>query len=252
MDRKEASWRGFAPRTSVAYKLWGAGDEMRRVLRWLRDSFISGLLVLLPLGLTAYVLWLLYRLLRGALGPNTPFAQFLTRTFGRYIPGTEVVITVLVVVVIGVAARNWLGRRLLAYLEKLVLSLPGVRKLYWASRELSRALLGRNLIKGGRGRLVLMEYPSEGYYVMGVLTNEDVRSFGEVFEEPCVSVYVPTAPNPLSGWVFFVPKERVIPVDMTVDEGLTLVLSGGVVAPEGTSPHHMWRAQEEPDADQTG
>lgn len=225
---------------------------MRRAVRWLRDSFISGLLVVLPLGLTLYVLWLLYRLLRGALGPNTPFAQLLTRTFGRYIPGTEVVITVLVVVVIGVAARNWLGRTLLASLEKLVLSLPVVRRLYWASRQLSRALLRRDLTQGGPGRLVLMEYPREGYYVMGVLTNDDVGSFGEVFEEPCVSVYIPTAPNPLSGWVFFVPKERVIPVDMTVDEGLTLVLSGGVVAPEGRSPHHKGGAQEEPSADQTG
>ncbi|MBC7099637.1 hypothetical protein H5T52_11105, partial [Candidatus Bipolaricaulota bacterium] len=74
---------------------------MRRVLRWLRDSFISGLLVVFPLGLTLYVLWLLYRLLRGALGPNTPFAQLLIRTFGRYIPGTEVVITALVVILIG-------------------------------------------------------------------------------------------------------------------------------------------------------
>jgi len=225
---------------------------MRRAVRWLRDSFISGLLVVLPLGLTLYVLWLLYRLLRGALGPNTPFAQLLTRTFGRYIPGTEVVITVLVVVVIGAAARNWLGRTLLASLEKLVLSLPVVRRLYWASRQLSHALLRRDLTQGGRGRLVLMEYPREGYYVMGVLTNDDVGSFGEVFQEPCVSVYIPTAPNPLSGWVFFVPKERVIPVDMTVDEGLTLVLSGGVVAPEGTSHHHKGRAQEEPNADQTG
>ena len=170
---------------------------MRRVLRWLRDSFISGLLVVLPLGLTLYVLWLLYRLLRGALGPNTPFAQLLTRTFGRYIPGTEVVITVLVVVVIGVAARNWLGRTLLASLEKLVLSLPVVRRLYWASRQLSRALLRRDLTQGGPGRLVLMEYPREGYYVMGVLTNDDVGSFGEVFED-CL-LYTSPSPRDISG-----------------------------------------------------
>ncbi|MBC7099230.1 DUF502 domain-containing protein [Candidatus Bipolaricaulota bacterium] len=224
---------------------------MRRVLRWLRDSFISGLLVVFPLGLTLYVLWLLYRLLRGALGPNTPFAQLLIRTFGRYIPGTEIVITALVVILIGAAARNWLGRTLLASLEKLVLSLPGVRKLYWATRQLSYALLRRDGVAQGKmRRLVLMEYPREGYYVMGVLTNDEVGSFKGVFEEPCVSVYVPTAPNPLSGWVFFVPKGRVIPVDMTVDEGLALVLSGGVVAPEEASRKE--KPQEGSDADQAG
>lgn len=224
---------------------------MRRVLRWLRDSFISGLLVVFPLGLTLYVLWLLYRLLRGALGPNTPFAQLLIRTFGRYIPGTEIVITALVVILIGAAARNWLGRTLLSSLEKLVLSLPGVRKLYWATRQLSYALLRRDGVAQGKmRRLVLMEYPREGYYVMGVLTNDEVGSFKGVFDGPCVSVYVPTAPNPLSGWVFFVPKERVIPVDMTVDEGLALVLSGGVVAPEEAGRKE--KPQEGSDADQAG
>ncbi len=212
---------------------------MRKTARWLRDSFVSGLLVVLPLGLTLYVLWIFYRLLRAFLGPDTPFAQVLTRTFGRYIPGTEVVITVLVVIGIGAVARNWLGRRIVASLEQLVLALPGVRKLYWATRQLSYALLRREISQGKLRRLVLMEYPREGYYVMGVLTNDEIRAFGDVFNRPCVSVYVPTAPNPLSGWVFFVPKERVIPLDMTVDEGLTLVLSGGVVAPEATSPHHM-------------
>ncbi|HAF71167.1 MAG: Uncharacterized protein XD60_0540 [Acetothermia bacterium 64_32] len=224
---------------------------MRRVLRWLRDSFISGLLVVFPLGLTLYVLWLLYRLLRGALGPNTPFAQLLIRTFGRYIPGTEIVITALVVILIGAAARNWLGRTLLSSLEKLVLSLPGVRKLYWATRQLSYALLRRDGVAQGKmRRLVLMEFPREGYYVMGVLTNDEVGSFKGVFDGPCVSVYVPTAPNPLSGWVFFVPKERVIPVDMTVDEGLALVLSGGVVAPEEADRKE--KPQEGSDADQAG
>lgn len=95
-----------------------------------------------------------------------------------------------------------------------------------------------------------MEYPREGYYVMGVLTNDEVGSFKGVFDGPCVSVYVPTAPNPLSGWVFFVPKERVIPVDMTVDEGLALVLSGGVVAPEEAGRKE--KPQEGSDADQAG
>jgi len=225
---------------------------MGKMFRWLRDSFVSGLLVVLPLGLTLYVLWLFYKLLQGLLGPNTPFAQLLTRTFGRYIPGTEVVITLLVVIVIGAAARNWLGRRLLAAFEKLVLSLPGVRKIYWATRQLSRALLKRDLTQGGLRRLVLMEYPRVGYYVVGVLTNEEVARFGDVFEEPCVSVYVPTAPNPLSGWVFFVPKERVIPLDMTVDEGLTLVLSGGVVVPDKFRDSMGHKAEEKRNADQTG
>ena len=220
---------------------------MRRTIRWLRDSFVSGLLVVLPLGLTLYVLWLFYRLLRAFLGPDTPFAQLLTHTFGRYIPGTEVVITVIVVIAIGAVARNWLGRRALASLEKLVLSLPGVRKLYWATRQLSYALLRRDITHGKLRRVVLMEYPRKGYYVMGVLTNDDVGLLGE--EGPFSSVYVPTAPNPLSGWVFFVPKEKLIPLDMSVDEGLTLILSGGVVVPEPAAMGHNKQLGENERAD---
>jgi uncharacterized membrane protein len=225
---------------------------MRRTFRWLRDSFVSGLLVVLPLGLTLYVLWLFYRLLRAFLGPNTPFAQLLTHTFGRYIPGTELVITVIVVIGIGAVARNWLGKRVLGSLERLVLSLPGVRKLYWATRQLSYALLRRDITHGRLRRVVLMEYPREGYYVMGVLTNDDVGPLGGAAKGPFASVYVPTAPNPLSGWVFFVPKGKLIPVDMSVDEGLTLILSGGVVAPEATSTDHTGKVQEGESADTEG
>lgn len=224
---------------------------MRRAARWLRDNFVSGLLVVLPLGLTLYVLWLFYRLLRTFLGPDTPFAQLLTHTFGRYIPGTEVVITVIVVIAIGAIARNWLGRKVLASLERLVLTLPGVRKLYWATRQLSYALLRRDVTQGKFRRVVLMEYPRGGYYVMGVLTNEDVGPLAAGTGGTYASVYVPTAPNPLSGWVFFVPKDKLIPVDMSVDEGLTLILSGGVVAPKPDTGDHVG-PKEERDADKTG
>lgn len=223
---------------------------MRRGLRWLRDSLVSGLLVVFPLGLTLYVLWLLYRLLRLVVGPDTPFAQLLVRTFGRYLPGTEVVLTLLALLLVGAVARHWAGRAILGALDRFVMALPGVRKIYWATRQLSRALIRRELAPGGLRRLVLLEYPREGYYVMGVLTNERVEPLQETVGGDCVSVYIPTAPNPLSGWVFFVPKGRVIPLDIPFDEGLTLILSGGVVAPEQGRRHH--KPQEESDAHPSG
>ncbi len=225
---------------------------MQRLLRWLRDSFVSGLLAILPMGLTSYVLWLFYRLLRTLLGPETPFAQFLLRSIGHYIPGIEIILTLFLVVLIGAITRNWLGKQMLAHFERLVLALPGVRKLYWATRQLSRAVLGKNMAAREGSRLVLIEFPEHGYYVMGILTNEELGTFRGALEGDYASVYMPTAPNPLSGWVFFVPKDRVTTVDMTVDEGLALVLSGGVVVPSDTLYHHSSTAPDGGDnADKT-
>ncbi|MGC9529596.1 MAG: DUF502 domain-containing protein [Candidatus Bipolaricaulaceae bacterium] len=205
---------------------------MRKVLRWLRDSFVSGLLVVLPLGLTLYILWLFYGLLRALLGPDTAFAQLLRATFGRYIPGTEVVLTLLAVAVVGAVARNWLGRRVVERLERVVLSLPGVRKVYWATRQLSHALLRREVAKGEFRRMMLVEFPKEGSYVLGFQTSDTLGRLDAALGMAAVSVYVPTAPNPLSGYVLVIPKEKVIPLDISVDEGLSFVLSGGMVVPQ--------------------
>jgi uncharacterized membrane protein len=221
---------------------------MPKFLRWLRDSFLSGLVAILPLGLTLYVLWLLYRLAYNLFGPDTTFAQLLTRAFGRYIPGVEVAITLLVVLAVGAIVRHWLGRRILWTLEQAVLALPGVRKLYWAARQLIHVLLlmRRDEGLGSQRRLVLVEFPYPGSYVVGMVTSEDLTQVSPALDRDAVSVYVPTAPNPLSGWLLFIPRAKLVPLDLTMEEWVSLVLSGGLVTP---SPG---KAKESADADQKG
>ncbi len=201
-----------------------------RPLNWLRESFVTGLLVALPIGLTAVVIWLLYRFIYHLFGPETPFARLLIRAFGRYIPGVELVITFVIVIGVGALSRLWLGRKLHNWLERILLSVPGLRKVYWAMRQLVHALFQRNSTK--LRRVVLFEYPREGMYVLGFVTEDDVGKIDRIVGKDCVSVYAPTAPNPLSGWVFFIPKDEIIELDMPVDEGLSLILSGGIVFPE--------------------
>ncbi|NOX45229.1 MAG: DUF502 domain-containing protein [Caldiserica bacterium] len=201
-----------------------------RPLNWLRESFVTGLLVALPIGLTAVVIWLLYRFIYHLFGPETPFARLLIRAFGRYIPGVELIITFVIVIAVGALSRLWLGRKLHNWLERLLLSVPGLRKVYWAMRQLVHALFQRNSTK--LRRVVLFEYPREGMYVLGFVTEDDVGQIDRIVGKDCVSVYAPTAPNPLSGWVFFIPKDEIIELDMPVDEGLSLILSGGIVFPE--------------------
>jgi uncharacterized membrane protein len=201
-----------------------------RPLNWLRESFVTGLLVALPIGLTAVIIWLLYRLIYRLFGPETPFARLLIRAFGRYIPGVELIITFIIVIGVGALSRLWLGRKLHNWLERILLSVPGLRKVYWAMRQLVHALFQRNSTK--LRRVVLFEYPKEGMYILGFVTEDDVGEIDRIVGKECVSVYAPTAPNPLSGWVFFIPKDKIIELDMPVDEGLSLILSGGIVFPE--------------------
>ncbi|MFH1610095.1 MAG: DUF502 domain-containing protein [Candidatus Bipolaricaulota bacterium] len=202
---------------------------MRRIFRWVRRTFVSGLLALLPLGLTLYILWLLYQLAYSLFGPHTAFAGFMRRVIGRYIPGTEVAITVLMVLLVGVVVRHWVGRVLLRGVERAVLAVPGVRKLYWGTRQLAHVVLRRETALGAGRRMVLVEFPYPGSYVLGMITNEDVAKMSGLFSPDMVSVYIPTAPNPLSGWVLFVPRAKIAPVELTTEEGLSLILSGGLV-----------------------
>ncbi|HOD73110.1 MAG TPA: DUF502 domain-containing protein [Candidatus Bipolaricaulis anaerobius] len=202
---------------------------MRRFLRWARVTFISGLLTLLPLGLTAYLLWLLYRLAYALFGPHTAFAGLMRRLIGRYIPGTEVVITLLVVFLVGAAARHWLGRGLLRAVERVMLAVPGVRNLYWGARQLARVVLRPEHTSLQGRRMVVVEFPQPGSYVLGFVTNEDATVVSDLFTPDVVSVYIPTAPNPLSGWVLFVPRSKLAPASLTAEEALSIIISGGLV-----------------------
>ncbi len=194
---------------------------------------MSGLLVILPVGLTAYVLWLLVGLVGNVVGPNTHLSRLLTRAFGHYVPGTELLVAVGVVLLVGAFARYWLGKRLLSALENRLIAVPILSKIYWAIRQLSHALLKREVVPDtSKKRLVLLKFPKEGSYAVGVLTNDHMEWLDEVFGKPSVSVYMPTAPDPFCGWVLFLPADSVTPLDLTMDEGLSLVLSAGMVLPE--------------------
>lgn len=207
-----------------------------RVLRGLKDCLLTGLLVLLPLTLTGYVLWLIYRLAYGVFGPHTPFAMLMRRSLGFYIPGLEVMVSLAVVLVVGAVGRHWLGRRLVEAAEAAFLRIPLVRKLYWATRQLAHLVLRPEA--SPQGHMVLVEFPQPGSYVLGVLTADKVEKVsGAVGQEVC-AVYLPTAPNPLSGWVLFVPKERLQPVPLSVEEGMGLILSGGFVLPQEEKHAH--------------
>ncbi len=204
---------------------------MKRFLLWFRATFISGLLAIIPVGATVYIVWFLYRLVDGLVGKNTPFGMAIERAIGRWIPGLGFYVTIIIIVLIGVISRNIFGRTLHYYFERIFLSVPGIRKMYLTIKEFANAILNRGSAMAFK-QVVMFEYPRPGINVIGLVTNEELGKLQDLTGEECVLVYTPTAPNPLSGYMLIIPKRMITPVDIPVQDALSMVISSGSVLPE--------------------
>jgi len=203
---------------------------VKRFLRRLRDTFISGLLAIIPVGATFYILWFIYHLIDGLVGRETPFGTMVKTALGRWIPGMGIYMTVILVLLVGFITRNFLGRTLHYYMERIFFSVPGVRKMYSTLKQFTTALLDRGT--SSFQKVVMFEYPKEGINVIGLVTNEELGRLQDATEEKCLLVYVPTAPNPLSGMKLIIPEREVTYLDMPVEDALSMVISSGSALPE--------------------
>ena len=197
----------------------------------LRRVMTEGLIIVVPLAITFWVLRLVFNLMDGFLGP------VIEDRLGRDVPGIGIVAIVLLVYVIG---QLWelsnLGKRMIGAIQKWLLSIPIVGAVYSPARQLIDSFSGTS--ESGFKRVVLIEYPKVGTWMIGFLTATTMTKNGEMGV-----VYVPTAPTPNSGWVGVVPIEGIYDVDMSVQQAMSMVLSGGIVTPEeiamtGMSPPH--------------
>jgi uncharacterized membrane protein len=153
-----------------------------------------------------------------------------TALFGRRIPGLGALLTILVVFVTGVLASNILGQRLLYFWEYLVGRIPVVKTIYSGVKQVSDTLFA----PGGQAfrKALLVQYPREGSWTIAFLTGQPGGDVANHLHGDYLSVYVPTTPNPTSGFFLMMPRADIIELDMSVDEALTYVISMGVVAPE--------------------
>lgn len=194
-----------------------------RFWSWLRRTFLTGLLVIAPVAITA---WILNALLGGL---DASLGRLLARAFGIQIPLLGLFSLVLLILLTGVVARNIFGRELLRLANRILARIPLVNKIYNASQQIIDVILGKQqrLFR----QVVLVEYPRKGVYVMGFVTS---TSRGEVQDRTggtVVNVFVPTTPNPTSGFLLFVPEAELTPLEMSVEDGIKLVISGGAVVP---------------------
>ena len=188
----------------------------------LRNWLIAGLLVILPLAVTGYILVAMFRFLDHLLGPVFVF-------FGIGFPGLGLVSGVLLILVTGAMTSNVLGRRIVHAFDRLVLHIPFARTIYSATKQLSDSLLQQN--RGAFKRAVLVEWPSQGLYTVGFVTGETRGEAQEKTKERVINVFVVTTPNPTTGFLALVPESQVIPLDMSVEDALKLVVSAGIIVP---------------------
>jgi uncharacterized membrane protein len=203
------------------------------MLKRLRTYFLTGLLVLAPVAITAYIIWKLFIFVDHLLG--TTLRGGYIRPGG--VPGLGFVTVIVIITITGALANNFLGRSLGAVFEAIVLKVPLLRSLYTTLKEVGEAILGDK--KNAFQRVVLVPYPAPGIYSIGLVTTPPPRSMDEAVGEPLEGVFIPTPPNPTTGPLVYYPRDQLIPTTLRVDQALKMVLSGGVVVPTGPDPSNQ-------------
>ncbi len=197
------------------------------VIHTLRNTFLTGLVVFVPLVATAYVLWFGFSILDNFMKP------VVEELAGRYVPGVGMVLTLLLILSAGALAKLALGRRLVMLVEQAIMRVPLAKTVYSTVKQASEAVIDSSS-RGFKG-VVLVEYPRKGCYVLGFTSGSGVQEAREATGKRLVNIFIPTAPNPTSGMMVMLPEEEIIPMKMSVEDGLKLVVSGGFMKDEDSA-----------------
>jgi uncharacterized membrane protein len=197
------------------------------VLKNLRNYFVSGLLFWIPLGLSVVLIKFFLETLNNLI-PSQYLPKVLS-DLSSSIPGSGIILVLLIMLVTGILVNNFIGRKLLQLWNKLLNKIPGFRGIYNALKQLSDTVFspsGKSFKKA-----LLIQYPRKGLWTIAFQTSDYQGEVAKIIGKELVNIYVPTTPNPTSGFFIMLAKEEVIELDMSVDEAFKLVISTGVVTP---------------------
>ncbi|WP_429885248.1 DUF502 domain-containing protein [Geoalkalibacter halelectricus] len=201
---------------------WG-----RRIGHHLKTKIAAGLLVVIPAGVTIFILRFLFNLADGVLAPYIrKTAVFIFGEGGRYIPGLGMIAGILVIYVSGLIASNVFGKRLIHTWDRILSRIPLVKSIYSSSKQLISVFStsGRDSFR----RAVYVEFPKEGSFSIAFVTNSVPTPSGKNY----YTVFIPTSPNPTSGYVLILEESKVYPTEFSVEEAMKIIMSGGIVVPE--------------------
>lgn len=196
---------------------------MSRVKRY----FLTGFFIILPAFITAYVLYAIFMFIDGIWGKVINF--YLRKHLGFAIPGLGFILGMLTILVIGFVATNLLGKRIFNFFEHMFRKFPMIKLIYDPAKQIVDSFVSRE--KPAFKKVVLVEYPSKGIWSVGFLTNDGFKEAQEKTGEELLHIFIATTPSPLTGFLILVPKRDVKILDIPVDSGIKLVVSGGIVKP---------------------
>ena len=203
----------------------------------MKKYFVTGLLIWIPLVITFVVLaWIINTLDQILL--LVPATVRPEAFMGFHMPGIGVLVSLLLILLTGLAAANFVGQRMVGFWESALARIPVVKSIYYSVKQVSDTLLSSN----GQAfrKALLIQYPREGMWTIGFQTGTPGGDAAHHLGADFVSVYVPTTPNPTSGFFLMLPRKDAIELDMSVDEALKYIISMGVVSP----PPHRTRAPQ--------
>ena len=194
----------------------------------IKRYFISGLIIFLPLALTLRLLVVVFNVADGFLGRY--IEPYFSREFGFYFRGLSLLFCVLLILFIGFLGANFLGKRLYLIWEKFLVRLPFFKQVYPAFKEIALFLFSRENFNFRQ--VVLIEYPRQGLYSVGFLTNDVPKKVSEKTSHDLCYVFVPHTPSPLTGFLTMVPRKDLVFPEISVEEAIKIVITGGVIKTE--------------------
>jgi uncharacterized membrane protein len=208
-------------------------EDKPGLMQRLRRYFVAGILVLVPVGVTLFALRFLVNLMDRSLLLLPDRIQPET-LLGFKIPGLGIVLTLLVLLLTGMLAANFFGRKLVEIGERILNRIPVVRSIYSGSKKIAETVFSGQ--SDAFRRPVLIPYPHENSWALAFVTNTSLGEIQARTGRDVVGVYVPTTPNPTSGFNLMIPRDQVIDLEMSVDEALRMIISLGVVVPTWPRP----------------
>ena len=197
-----------------------------------RRFFFTGFLVTAPILITLYVTWIVITFIDAKVANLLPEYLDFRTAFPYQIPGIGLLIVIIFITIIGALTPGLIGRTLLKTGERIVSKMPIVRSIYSALKQIMETIMSTN--SNSFREVVLVEYPRKGIWVIGFVTGETKGEVQKKLENKnqLINIFIPTTPNPTSGFLLFVPKKDALYLKMSVEQAVKLVISGGIVSPK--------------------
>lgn len=200
----------------------------------LRAYFFAGILITAPISITFYLAWLFITFVDSRVTPWIPEKYNPTTYLPFGLPGLGLLIVVVALTLIGMLTAGFFGRLIMKFYDGLLARMPVVRNIYSALKQIIETVLAQQ--STAFREAVLIEYPRRGLWAIAFITGRTAGEVQNLTDEETINIFLPTTPNPTSGFLLFVPKRDLVPLSMTVEEAIKMVISAGIVTPPDHRP----------------